>query len=597
MARRLAGQRRFGLITSAVLLCPFATAVAAPVNLSGDVGYAYRSLKSDTEETISNQLRGAIRGRSYLVQPWIATVDGALRMTQDKTDYNLVSNANVNDSTTTLTTGEFNLNVIPQSRFPLSLSLQRYDSRVDTVNTITSPLSGAGSREFETTRYSIRQSLDFQKKGRYQWNVDTNEWNSSNDEKYSDWLAGASGDIAWGDHRLQLRGNYKFIDRTALSQESTNLTLNGDHFYFPSRALRVDTSVDIYDYETKGVASAVVFSNGQTDAASQQASSFIFWRPTDRPVTASAGVRIFNLSSESGSTNTATNAINNETELLSLNVTAGGIYQYTKNLRFDANVNLSSNENGDDDNNSHLERVGALLQSDLYEILGGMGYQWYASTAIQYQGTESDVLTTADINLGHDANRAWMNDDKNSTLRLGLSQAISAAQMWADQDDSTQRLDHSVTAGWDSYGAGGSTYTQLTISDARSFGDSDSDQQLVNLQLTRTQNLTRRSSLSGDVTAQSVRQKFSGQGDSETVTTTTGALNYKHSRLFGVPQLRFGSDLRLSRASEDRGVDRSEWENRLDYSVGLVDTSASWRLIDAGEQDYDLVYFQVTRRF
>lgn len=593
----MADQRHFGLITCAVLLCPLAAPLAAPVDLSGEVGYVYRMLKSDTEETISNQLRGAIRGQTYISQPWIATVNANLRMTQDNTSYSLTSNPNINDSTTTLTTGELNLNVIPQSRFPLSISYQANDSRVDTVNTITSPLTASGSREFETRRLSIRQSLDLRERGRYQLNYDANTWESTNSEKYSDWLLGGNGDISWDKNRIQLRGYYKVIDRAALSQESTNTTVSGDHFYYPTRDLRVDTSADYYSYETKAQPSAVVFSNGERETTSEQLSSFVFWRPTDSPFTASAGVRLFMLDSEAGSSNSGPSAIANETELTSVNATAGGMYQYSKNLRFDTNVNFSVNDNGTNDNNSHLGRVGALFQSDYHEVLGGANYQWYSSAAGQIHGSDGDDRNTLSANLGHDVNRAWMNDDKTSTLRVGLSEALSAAFEGGDADSDTQRLDHSATVGWDSYGGSGTTYAALTLSDARTFGDSESDQQLVNAQLSRTQNLSRRSSLTGNITAQSVSQKFSGQNDSETSTTTTGSVNYQHSRLFGMPRLRFGSDLRLSRASESQGVDRSEWENRLDYSVGLVDTRASWRLIDAGEQDYSLVYFQVTRRF
>ena len=199
--------------------------------------------------------------------------------------------------------------------------------------------------------------------------------------------------------------------------------------------------------------------------------------------------------------------------------------------------------------------------------------------------------------MAHDANRSWMNDKKSAALRFGWSQAVNASFESGDEDANSQRLDHSVNIGWDSYGARDSTYSQLTVSDARTLGDRESDQQLVNLQLSRTQNISRRSSLTGNITAQSVRQSFAGQDEGEVSTTTTGAINYQLSRVFGIPRLRYGFDVRVSRASRESGVDRSEWENRLDYSVGLVDTRASWRLIDAGEQDYTLVYFQVTRRF
>ncbi|VAW88392.1 hypothetical protein MNBD_GAMMA17-82 [hydrothermal vent metagenome] len=601
MAREMASRRRLHLFASIAMLCPLAAPLAAPVNLSGEVGYAYRLMKADQSETISHQMRGAIRGNSYLWQPWMATVNANLRLTQDKTDYNKWPGgvAGISGSTTTLTTGELNLNVIPQSRFPLSISYQVNDSRVDTMNTVTSPLTAAGSREFSTKRFSLRQNITAGKSSRFKWNLDSNQWDSSNSEKYSDWLLGGSADFGFNDHRLQLRGSYKSIDRAALSQESSNTTLSGDHFYHsPTRALRVDSSVDYYQYQTEGVESNIVFSNGELDTSSYQASSFVFWRPVDRKLSASAGVRLFNLTSDAISTNTADTVIENETELLSLNATAGGLYQYTKNIRFDGNMNFSVNDNGTEENNAYLGRLGALLQSDIHEIPLGMMYQWSASASAQMQGTDRNRdFNTMNINLGHDANRSWLNDDKSSALRFGWSQGVNASLESGDEDANSQRFDHSVNVGWDRYGARDSTYSQLTISDARTFGDRESDQQLVNLQLSRTQNISRRSVLTGNITAQSVRQNFAGQDESEVSTTTTGSINYQLSSLFGIPRFRYGFDVRVSRASRDSGVDRAEWENRLDYSVGLVDTRASWRLIDAGEQDYTLVYFQVTRRF
>jgi hypothetical protein len=81
------------------------------------------------------------------------------------------------------------------------------------------------------------------------------------------------------------------------------------------------------------------------------------------------------------------------------------------------------------------------------------------------------------------------------------------------------------------------------------------------------------------------------------VTTTTGQVNYRHSRIFGVPQLHFLSDLRISRAATDEANDRAEWENRLDYNIGLLDISLSWRRIDTETEDFDLLYLQATRRF
>jgi hypothetical protein len=64
-----------------------------------------------------------------------------------------------------------------------------------------------------------------------------------------------------------------------------------------------------------------------------------------------------------------------------------------------------------------------------------------------------------------------------------------------------------------------------------------------------------------------------------------------------VTQLHFLSDYRISKAATDSTNDRAEWENRLDYNIGLLDISLSWRMIDTDGEDFNLVYLQATRRF
>ena len=138
---------------------------------------------------------------------------------------------------------------------------------------------------------------------------------------------------------------------------------------------------------------------------------------------------------------------------------------------------------------------------------------------------------------------------------------------------------------------------QLTVRDGRDFGDSDAVEEFVNFQAVRNQPINRSSSLSGNLTIQSVHREYSSLNTSDTITTTTGQINYQHSRIFGVPQLHFLSDFRISKAASDNTNDRAEWENRLDYNIGLLDISLSWRRIDTDGDDFDLLYLQATRRF
>ncbi|MBK8161770.1 MAG: hypothetical protein IPK65_01040 [Gammaproteobacteria bacterium] len=174
---------------------------------------------------------------------------------------------------------------------------------------------------------------------------------------------------------------------------------------------------------------------------------------------------------------------------------------------------------------------------------------------------------------------------------------MSGSRLAGDADATSERLDHSGSLSWDQYDAFSTTMVQLTLADSRAFGDQEDSQQFANAQLLRSQTLTDRSTLSGNLTVQSVRRDFNDLGDDDTV-TATGQLNYQQTGLFTLPRLRFLSDLRLSQAATDEGVDRTEWENRLDYAIGLLDTSLSWRWIDLnGDEDFNIIYFQVNRRF
>ena len=85
--------------------------------------------------------------------------------------------------------------------------------------------------------------------------------------------------------------------------------------------------------------------------------------------------------------------------------------------------------------------------------------------------------------------------------------------------------------------------------------------------------------------------------NNHTDTSATGQINYQHMRIFGVPSLQFQSDLRVSQASTSEGANRDEWENRLDYTIGLVNTSLSYRILDDGVNNSKILYFRVMRRF
>ena len=123
------------------------------------------------------------------------------------------------------------------------------------------------------------------------------------------------------------------------------------------------------------------------------------------------------------------------------------------------------------------------------------------------------------------------------------------------------------------------------------------NQQLYNFQANRDQQLSRRSSLTGNFTIQRVDMDFHGSSPESSVTTTTGRLNYRNIAVFGVPKLGFSTNVLVSAASDDNGVDRKEWFSRLDYLIGQLTTGLSFRVIRYDDLEYKLTYFRIQRQF
>lgn len=552
------------------------------VDVSGSVGYTYRAITgSSSSDASSNQLRAAVNAQSYLWQPWFATLTAGLRLTQDATDY---QGAGTKTDTTVLT-GDLDLNVLSQSRTPFSLSYRSSDSRVDTVqlpNTVTT----LGGREFTTQRLALRQSYFNNQGDRFQARYDRNTWETRGGEDYLDHLIGAEMNLRRPRHTLIAKSSYQEIERNVMDQQTDTVVVNVDHYYHPNRAFRVDSMASHYDSETRATPAIGSTNLGDSTLDLTQLSSFLFWRPQHRPLSFSAGVRVFGMSAENAG---------NQLEQTSVSAMSGVFYQWTKNLRLDANVEGTVIDN-DERTQSSRQRVGALYQSDLREIFARMTWNWYTSASVQHQDFSEESILTSVLRVGHDAQRLWLTDGRG-TIRLSLSQSASGSQQSGDADQATQRIDHSGSLSWDKYSEGATTMVQLTLADSRGYGDQEDTQHFANLQLMRTQTLSIRSQLSGNLTVQYVRRDFIGMRDDDTV-AATGQLNFQHRDLFDIAQLRFHSDLRISHAALDEGIDRAEWENRLSYAIGLLDTSASWRYINLdNEEKYSLIYFQVDRRF
>ncbi len=599
------------------------SADAIPIDVSGSVGYDFRSLKDPQgTQTIDHQLLGTLNISTFIWRPWLATTELAFTGTFDDTKYDNSSST----AKTEILTGEMHLNVLPQSRSPFQLIFTESDSRVDNFS-VDQPLV-TFKDQYKTRRLQLMQSYITDGGNRFQGIYDRNTYDSKNTGNFSSDKFGLEGDIRLPRNHIIGNANYETLTQTSDAQPETIDThkqdkayFNINHFWYPTSAIRVDSMVS-YNNSTENVNLPLLSSNQLQDSTTDlaQLSSFVFYRPEQRPLTLSGGMRIYDLKTSSSIPDLSTQLnntqnitpgtgpnISNDLKNFSVSLTGGGIYQYTKNLRFDANLDMSTNKTDNSSTNypgqsdttfSTQERAGVLYQSDIID-LKHFNYQWFTDLSGSNETSDGKNVHRGVLTLSHNGQRAWTTSP-DSMFSVSLSQSLSEDYTSVMQDGGNKladQLNHSVYLTWNQSAWNGTTTLRLTASDIRDLANMDNQQQLANFQATRNQTINRRSSLTGDLTIQNVHQHYVGQAGASSVTTATGRLNFTYRELFGVSQLDYLSDLYVSRASSDATLDRGEWENRLTYNVGQLYASASYRFIQISGDTFDLIYFQLSRHF
>lgn len=568
-----------------------------PVDVSGSIGYNFRSLKGPAgRDTVDNQALGTLNLSSYIWRPWLATTQLRLTGTFDNSNYNQDS-ARANSK---IITGQLLLNALPRSRTPFQLNYTQSDSRLSNYS-VEDPLV-TYKDEFQIKALRLKQSYLSGSGDRYQAFFSTQHYNSHKTGSFIDNKYGLTSDVRMPRNHLLGNANYETIHQSsdAVSQVmDTNYTdkaiFNLQHFWYPTEALRVDSQLSYYNTRVNTQlppqGSNYLESENQNIA---QLTSFIFWRPVQQPLSLSGGIRVFDVRN-----NGTTGGINNSLHTFNFSATAGGIYQYTKNLRFNGNFGATQSDSENSTVLTTQERGGALYQSDIVDVKG-FNYQWFTNVnaaSTNTTGPGGNVQNSA-LTLSHDIRRAW-STGRNSMLSMSLSQSLSEdyqsnivnASHW------TNYLTHSGYLTWNQSAWNGTTSFRVTLSDARDIANTSNQQQLENFQATRTQEISRRSTLTGNVTLTNVHQSYLGHTGETNVTTASGRINFNYRQLFGIPELQFVSYAYYAAASRTHNYGRGQWDNRLKYTIGQLYASFDYRFIRTEGETYDLIYIQVARHF
>jgi len=338
---------------------------------------------------------------------------------------------------------------------------------------------------------------------------------------------------------------------------------------------------------------------GTNTSTISQISSNFFWRPEHRSVNVNGGVRV----SESETSSQGTGS-----DQKSLNTNLGVSYRLTRRLNMGASVALGSADSAGVQSLSTTQAVRLNYGSRQSQIAEFMyNWQWGVnasnSNSRSDDGTDeiSTSVKTAGMQLGHSANRRWV-PGKSSSISLNLSQSGNVSKS-SENDELSKGINHNAGLSWNRRSRSGALYGNLQASDSRTYGTQDTEFQHLNASISQDVMINRLSNFEGTLGYTESRQEtisdIPGASSSNLSRSARANLSYRHDRPFGFYNMNFSSRLTGSKVIDSINPETLwDWDNRLRYRLGLLDTLLSLRIIEsAGGLVSKSLYFQASRTF
>lgn len=569
---------------SAVASVGAATEASAPlwvmqdVRLGGILSYNLRrdmtEQQSRTQQGLNATLRAATN--TFIWQPWFARVDGAFGLTMSRDSSDGAVGSGNNTSKNVFLTGSGQLSALPLSKFPFEAHFERSDSRVSTDLALA---NGYASQRYGFTQHYIRPEGD----SMIGWDRSTQTSADSGSDQQDSLLLNMSHSIE--NHRLQLTGNRTDNTHEISGEQAVQNNLSLQHSYAPDPAISVESMANISR-------SNFHLLQGDNDTRLVQLSSLAFWRPDNKPITVTGGVRLFALESDTSGFGISVDGA----RVRNANANLGVNYDLTRFTRLNAGVNVNQVDSNGVKSTNTSQTVGASYQPDTIEF-GEYRYGWSTSGNISNQTGGQDAVRQLSLQLSHNLSRSFtlnggstISVEGSQSLAAIMGNSVSDSSELANESASSKQLTHSGSISWDLSRETGAALLRLSASDSREFGGEQNFFQLINFQASSNLPTGDYSSWTGNLTVQAVRQStnpivsntdlINQQNNTNSndgfVTTSSGSINYQNQRMFGVRRLRFVSDLRLNSQAllpllgSAADQETAAWENRFDYVIGLT---------------------------
>lgn len=577
----------------------------APIVTAGAVSYDLRASQGTGERrSVAHLVTGTLLANTYIYQPWFATATGTLGVTTGRATERAHSDGAAGPfaeppqgaTRDRFVTGTGRVTVFPQSRFPFEFHVERSDSRVDTAAPTSLDFRSQNIGFLQSYRpvsngYTLAARLD----RRDQWAFGVR------DTQYA--LTGDFG-TRWKHGDVSLGATWNETRRRVTAERSEFRSLLARHNYAPSAAMSLNTTVNWSQTLENRI-------GAPSDLSVLQWSTVGLLRRENSPLLLTGAVR--GLMLRDGE---------REGGLDSLGLTLGATYELNQNARLSASGSANTSRSNSAASTGLGGALAASWQGETIQ-LKGLRYDWFANATAaaavnddeaprEHGASGGAVQTTLGMQVGHAVSRT-IQFTSQSALLLNAGQTFSAQASDSEEGtkDTEQRVQHNASAAWNIAADGRSGSARLSYNDSAELGGSRARFQLWNFQLSGNFAISRYQSVSGDFTWQRADQRVAVDAGlpagAERVLSrgASGELAYRHQRLFDFPRLRFSSRIKLAQdvlqqpgmlsAIPDR--ETRVWENRLDWSIGRVESQLIVRVSQVDGRRRDFLMWRVQRNF
>ena len=584
----------------------------APIRISttagGDIGYTFLSNyyggSGSKYQMLDLGANVGVRAQSYIWQPWLARVTGALGVAVSE---NVSSGPPTTKSGNTVITGDAALNVLAYSRFPFLARAYRMNNQTSGF------LSGINS-DYLNSGYNLTQnyrSRDGRLDSLASYDHSTGGRTNIGTEDITNSLSFTLSTQPQSSHyTFRVVGLMNNVDHPLAGDTGSLDTLVANHLYLPDDVLSVGTLVNL-------IKTSLTITPGsgpktQSDSNSQQFSSVASWRPEASPITTVGSARIFRSNSSKNGVTTA--------QFDDTNLNIGANYAWSPLIRMYGSVNVNDNSGiQTTSTNAGLSAQKGFGERPDAITLGGWRYTRYVGASLSNQTT---TITTAATNtpsqttnssvqnlggsLGHDLSKSTKLD--SSLVRMDLNQGLTTGVSTVSSP--VTRLLSGGSVAWNRMEGITTTAIRLHGIDSRFLSGKKSFFQLINLQASRDEQVGRNQTLTGSLTISGSRSGGKGTPTTPFIIGSSGTLSYHHYRLFGVKNMTFESTLNIIGAdlvsnqnlAYQQGLTtqnqaRVSWDNNLDYFIGRVKMKLYTHIAEVNKVTQYSIYFNIHRSF